>query len=162
MKQPINEIKRMQKLAGMISESQLSEYRDEDLNDDDFEEEPNFEDKNPSDLEPDDDMIVDIPRLSQLMTFSMSKNLPVTVNGIEVVSMGNTGRMTLEDGTKLNSNDFADRVPDIKIDGEPIDIPMTSSKPTAPLNYKSSDVYPAGSYMDEVVNKALKEHRKQK
>jgi hypothetical protein len=35
-----------------------------------------------------------------------------------------------------------------------------SSTPPAPLNYKSSDVYPPGSYMDEVVNKALREHRR--
>jgi hypothetical protein len=89
----------------------------------------------------------------------MSKNLPVTVNGIEVVSMGNTGRMTLEDGTKLNSNDFANDVPDIEINGKPAEIPMMSSKPPAPLNYQSSNVYPPDSYMDETVNKALKAHR---
>jgi len=137
-------------------ESQLNEYDEYDDIDT-----PEFDDDHDIDAQKKfDDMIVDVPRLSDLMTFSMSKNLPVTVNGVKVISMGNTGRMTLEDGTKLNSNDFADRVPDIKIDGEPIDIPMMSSTPPAPLNYQSSNVYPAGSYMDEVVNKALREHRR--
>jgi hypothetical protein len=143
--------------AAPQQESQLSEYDEYD----DIEE-PEFDDDHDIEAQKKfEDMIVDVPRLHQLMSSSMYKNgSTVTVNGVEVVSMGNTGRMTLEDGTKLNSNDFANRVPDIKIDGEPIDIPMTSSKPPAPLNYKSSNVYPPGSYMDEVVNNALKEHRR--
>jgi cell division protein FtsI/penicillin-binding protein 2 len=124
-------------------------------------EEPEFDDDHDIEAQKKfEDMIVDIPRLHQLISSSHHRGKEVTINGVKVINVTGIGNIFLENGEKLNSKEFANGVPDIKINGEPIDIPMMSSKPPAPLNYKSSDVYPPGSYMDEVVNKALKEHRR--
>jgi hypothetical protein len=124
-------------------------------------EEPEFDDDHDIDAQKKfEDMIVDVPRLHQLMSSSHHRGKEVTINGVKVTDVTGIGNIFLENGEKLNSKEFANSVPDIKINNEPIDIPMMSSKPPAPLNYKSSDVYPPGSYMDEVVNKALKEHRR--
>jgi len=138
-------------------ESQLNEYDEYDDIDT-----PEFDDDHDIDAQKKfDDMIVDVPRLHQLISSSHHRGKEVTINGVKVTDVTGIGNIFLENGEKLNSKEFANGVPDIKINNEPINIPFTSSKPPAPLNYKSSDVYPAGSYMDEVVNKALKEHRRQ-